>query len=321
VSVRPTVAIIGAGPAGMSAALWVKQLGMHPVIFEKEPQAGGMQCFNFLLNEWVLGQQEKTGVQIGESYYQHILQENVECHFNSQVNSIQCLDDGVILQVEKDDSELTVSCRALILAVGTRFLGAEILPDVGKGILEGSEQHPKDFIIEGPYAFENIKSLAGKRIAIVGAGDNAFENASLLLEHDCEVIMLARSQASAQKKFIDAVLSNPLFTLYESATINAVDVSSASVLLNFSTKEMQRVTVDRLHVLAGYQSNASHLLPLISQHLECDDDGFVVVDDSGRTNINNIYSAGDVCDPIFPSVVSAVASGALAAKTISLDLL
>jgi NADPH-dependent glutamate synthase beta chain and related oxidoreductases len=49
------VAVIGAGPAGLSAALWLHLLGLAPTLFERETDPGGMLRFNFLTNEWVLG--------------------------------------------------------------------------------------------------------------------------------------------------------------------------------------------------------------------------------------------------------------------------
>ncbi len=310
-----TVVVVGAGPAGMSAALWLKHLGLQPLILEKESQPGGMQRFNFLHNEWVLGQQNMTGVQVGEHFFQHILDEDIECRCGVSIHRIDRDNNEIVITYLNDAGvEVSLCCGAVLVATGTRFLGSEILPVSAESV---KDKH--QVIVEGPYAFLEMESIANQRVAIIGAGDNAFENALRLLKNNCDVFLLARSQPSAQKKFLDEVISHPLFTLYQSVRMNSVDIIPGGVSLRFSIPTPVHLDVDRLHVLAGYQPNSRELSQVFGAELQCDAKAFVLVDAEGRTTIPGVYAAGDICNPAFPSVVSALASGALAAKTISRD--
>jgi thioredoxin reductase (NADPH) len=317
------VAVIGAGPAGMSAALWLKNLGLTPIIIEKESEAGGMLNFNFLQNDWVLGQENATGVSISHAYYQHILNEHIELRLQTNITAITRHADTFCLRLSSgsDDVIDNIYCRAIIFATGTRYVGREILAHCqGFGSVDQSK------LIEGPYAFLEVDRLCKKSVLIVGAGDNAFENALMLLDKGCHVFMASRSLPRAQAKFLDAVMGHVDFTLLsyaevesfsqseEQLQIKVVDVEGAACLLR----------IDFVHILAGYKATADAIVDMLDSslgELTVDKQKFMVVDGLGRTNIPYIYAAGDICNRQFPCVVSAVASGALAAKTISQDFL
>lgn len=327
-----TIAIIGAGPAGLSAALWLKKLGVTPVVIEKESITGGMQNFNFLNNDWVLGQVAATGVQMAKTFYQHVRNENIDVRTHTSMHNISVVNDGgfSISLLDVNGQETTLVCDGIVLANGTRYIGKEILSGlIDKENLSLFEKA----IIEGPYTFLEIEKLQNKHVLIVGAGDNAFENASMLLKQDCRVSIVARSTPKAQSQFVDEVVAHPNATVFEHASLSSlfcVDPASQSetkkivAKINVETGSCE-LDVDRIHILAGYQANTDSValcfLLGLGKHLACDDNQFVLVDSFGRTNINRVYAAGDICNIHFPCVVSAIASGALAAKTISQDLL
>ena len=315
------VAVIGAGPSGLSAALWLKNLGLQPVVIEKAANTGGMQNFNILDNDWVLGQQGSTGVGVAQVYHQHVEAHDIPLCLSTQVVAIESLDAGFFLQLDGVDD---ISVDAVILATGTRYVGHEIFADV-----EGFDNIKADNIVDGPYAFFDLDQLGDIsahdepiHIAIMGAGDNAFENALMLLERGCRVSIIARTTPKAQKKFTDAVSRNTLFSLYEQAAITRFQQHGDGLYIDVENEAVHPLLIKRLHVLAGYQPN-NDINDLfrqgLGQSLVCDAAGFLVIDELGRTNIKGVYAAGDNSNPHFPSVVSAVASGALAAKTISRD--
>jgi thioredoxin reductase len=307
------VAIVGGGPAGLSAALWLKNLEMVPIIIEKEMKTGGMQNFNFLSNDWVLGQISETGVEVAEKFHQHILDEAIDLRLQHKLVDLSVEENGYRLFFQSEDSFV---CDAIILANGTRYVGREILPKY-----TGVNQHQ---IIEGPHSFVDLEACRQQKVVIVGAGDNAFENALMLLQQECQVIMVSRSSPKAQKRFVDQVGNHASFTLIENACVDSVMQYGEQLALVVAGHVEHEVLADRLHILAGYRSNLAGVSSLIEQGLKgsfrCDENGFLIVDDKGRTNINHVYAAGDICNAQFPCVVSAVASGALAAKTLSEDL-
>ena len=334
------IAIVGAGPAGLSAALWLKNLGLTPIVIEREAKTGGMQNFNFLHNDWVLGQLAPTGLNMASSFDLHVKERAVDIRLQCSLESIMRANDGGFIlslngQKTQSSSQSHVDkiyCDGIILASGTRYLGKEIMSHVaGVDLLE------RDDIIEGPYAFLDVERHKNKRVLIVGAGDNAFENAAMLLQQDCQVTIIARSAPSARSQFVDEVTVHPQATIMDGASIVSVkkinpteievDIRSSDSSKNHPlvSKNKSTLVVNQIHILAGYCSNAdtvnSLMLSGVGEPLDCDDNQFLLVDRLGRTNVSHIYAAGDVCNTDFPCVVSAVASGALAAKTASQDLL
>jgi thioredoxin reductase len=309
------VAIVGAGPAGLSAALWLKNLGLTPILIEKTITVGGMQKLNFLKNDWVLGQSGVTGLDVAENFYQHIQSEDIDLRVGQQLDGITRVNDTFHLSL---NDKTALVCDAVIIASGTRYVGREIL-----SACEGFSSIDASKVVEGPYAYLDLDSFSSQRVLIVGAGDNAFENALMLLERNCRVSMLARSSPKAQDKFLDKVLSHNNFHLLEHSLIKRCMQKKDALLIEIEGEVNCQLEVDRLHILAGYKANtnsvAAMVLSGLDDTLESDDDNFLVVDACGRTNIKKIYAAGDVCNAQFPCVVSALASGALAAKTISQD--
>ena len=376
------IAVVGAGPAGLSAALWLKNLGLTPIVIEREAKTGGMQNFNFLHNDWVLGQLAPTGLNMASSFDLHVKERAVDIRLQCNLESIMRANDGGFIlslngqktpapkkmqsssqvysqsssqvysqsssqvhsqsssqvhsqsssQVHSQSHAEKIYCDGIILANGTRYLGKEIMSHVaGVDLLE------RDDIIEGPYAFLDVERHKNKRVLIVGAGDNAFENAAMLLQQDCQVTIIARSAPSARSQFVDEVAVHPQSTIIDGASIMSVkkinpteieiDIRSNDSSKNHPlvSKNKSTLVVNQIHILAGYCSNAdavnSLMLSGIGESLDCDNNQFLLVDRLGRTNVSHIYAAGDVCNTDFPCVVSAVASGALAAKTASQDLL
>lgn len=308
-----SVAIVGAGPAGLSAALWCKNLGMAPVVIEREARTGGMQNFNFLENDWVLGLQDMSGVDIAQQFDRHVQAKEIEMFMKGNLRSITPQQGQFLLDV--DGSELTT--RAIIVATGTRYVGSEIFSST-----TGFADIDAGIVVEGPYAFCDLEQCNSLHIGIVGGGDNAFENAMILLGQGCRVSMICRSQPRAQKKFSEPVLSHPKFTLYKEDVVKQCVVHTPGTCqLLLDSGEL--LLIDRLHILAGYKANSECIIEQcldgLGKTLACDQQGFLKVDSRQRTNIAGIYAAGDIHNTVFPNVVSAIASGALAAKTISRD--
>ncbi|ODS24261.1 hypothetical protein AB835_04325 [Candidatus Endobugula sertula] len=314
---KVSVAIIGSGPAGLSAALWAKKLGLFPFVIEKASVTGGMQNFNFLENSWVLGQQGVTGVDIAKNFYQHIQKEDIPVHVNLTMTAIKRVFGGFYLEFSDGSSKI---CESIILANGTRYVGQEILESI-----PGFEDINRERIIEGPYSFIGMDDLRGQHIVILGAGDNGFENALMLLECGCEVSLIARSTPKAQQKFVEKVLAHQHFSLYEYAKITHFFINNHRMSIKIKSSTEVTVSVDRIHILVGYRANTDSVIDIVEQglgkKLDCHHNDFLWVDQVSKTNVPGIYAAGDICNTHFPCVVSAIASGALAAKTISRELL
>lgn len=313
---RP-IGILGGGPAGLSAALWLKNLGFAPWVAEPAARPGGMQNLNFLANDWVLGQTGCTGPELAARHVAHVRSLGVPLLQGFAPRRIERVAEGFSVVLTGPGGETrSESCAALVVATGTRYRGAELFARVaGIGTL------PEGSVIYGPYAFADLEACRGRRILIVGGGDNAFENARLLLASARSIDMALRSPPRAQQALRDAVAGS--VRCHQPASVTAVAPADGAVRATLATAAGPlALVVDRIHVLAGYEPNTGFLREVFPAEagLALDADGYLRTDAAGRTGAPGIYAAGDICNPAFPSVVAAMAQGARAAKTIELDL-
>lgn len=315
------VVVMGGGPAGLSAALWLRNLGLHPLLVEREGRLGGMQNLNFLTNDWVLGQPGVTGPELCRRFTDHVVRAGIEPLLNTRVCGLVAQDGGFSVTLAQNQNILTHHCVALVMATGTRYRGAEVLQ-----ALPGFDRLPPAALIYGPYAFLSLEQVRGQRVLILGGGDNAFENARLVLEHGGMAHLVCRTVPRAQQVLRDAVLGRAGYQEFSAATLTTLTPAAdgIQVSLILAAGAAATLTVDRIHVLAGYEPNTAQPETCCSQAglppLALDAQGYIVTDEAGRTSVPGIYAAGDVANPRFPNVLSAVAQGAQAAKTIELDL-
>ncbi|HTY98819.1 MAG TPA: NAD(P)/FAD-dependent oxidoreductase [Rhodocyclaceae bacterium] len=318
---RRCVLVLGSGPAGLSAALWLKNLGLEPLVAEASDRPGGLQNLNFLPNDWVLGQPDQTGPELAGRFVAHATEAGVRLLTNCTVRRIDGRLGAFRADLLEAGSRATAfDCAAVLLATGTRYRATEVLEQV-----RGLEGVSPARVLYGPWAFAHQEREAGARVLIVGGGDNAFENARLLLRRNAQVTMALRSTPRAQQALLDAVLGHPNCSLLQPAVLKTLNEDLVGLTAVLDTPAGARsLAVDRVHVLAGYEANsrvvAEALAPELAAAIQLDDAGYLAVDACGRTGAPGIYAAGDLCNPRFPSVVSAIAQGALAAKTIEMDL-
>jgi thioredoxin reductase (NADPH) len=311
--------ILGAGPAGLSAALWLHNLGLRPALFDRLPHPGGAQRLNFLTNDWVLGAGGLTGPELSKRFVAHIESLDVPMETSAEPVSLKRLKDRFVVGFRLAATMREIEARTVVIATGTHYRGAEILADI-----EGVQALPDDALVFGPYAFADLAHCRGKRVLIVGGGDNAFENARRLLGVAAAITVVVRSRPRAQAQLISAMRSSEepgVRNVFEHATIEAVRQAPAGIQVTVNCPVRKHVIdCDRIHVLAGYEPNTGFLAGLMEEAgpppPSLDAEGYVVVDESMSTSCPGIYAAGDVCNRKYPSVVSAIGQGAVAAKAI-----
>ncbi len=316
---KQCIAILGAGPAGLSAALWLSNLGFEPRVIDTAERAGGLQNLNFLANDWVLGQSGQTGPALAARFVAHAASAGVPVLTNVRPERLKGTSGAFRLRLCDDQA---IPCSAVLIATGTRYRAEEVLADV-----EGAANIAAARIAYGPYAFADLGTQAGKRILIIGGGDNAYENARLLAPVAAQVHLASRSRPRAQQGLAAAVAAEVAAgrcRVLHPAAVKAISESRAGIEVTLAVADRTEcIAVDRIHVLAGYEPNTAFLAEILPSELRaalhCDAQGYLVVDAAGRSGAPGIYAAGDVCNPRFPSVVSAIAQGAMAAKTIEMD--
>lgn len=314
-----SIVVLGAGPAGLSAALWLKNLGFDPLVVEVEERPGGLQNLNFLANDWVLGLPGLTGPMLAARFIDHAASVGITI-LNGR-RPVSVTGGPGTFRLHLDDGQ-ALGCAAIVIATGTRYRAEEVLAGV-----DGIDRLAAGRIAYGPYAFADLDSLGGKRVLIVGGGDNAYENARLLAPRAAMTCIAVRSRPRAQQGLAaavaDAVAAARCRVLIQ-ARLRVLRESADGLEATLTVGDgVESMIVDRIHVLAGYEPNTAFIAEIFPPgavaSMSFDDQGYLVADAAGRTGAAGIYAAGDVCNPRFPSVVAAIAQGAAVAKSIETD--
>lgn len=313
------VCIIGAGPAGMSCALWLHNLGMDPILVDAEKTPGGSMMLNFLNNNWVLGQRGMSGLEMAARFTEHVTSLEIPLLLDSRPTYIEQAREELHITLDTPQGLRRVESDAVVLATGTRFRGRELL--LG---LPGFAQCDPGRLRYGPHSFTRLAALAGKRLLVIGGGDNALENANLALEAGAQqVTVAARNQFRAQELYLAPLVASPACSLHTETRLAALQAGPRGLHATLENAAGKfQLEVDRIHLLAGYAPNTSFLDGTLGESLKPparDASGYLMVDPQGRTSTPKLYAAGDVGNPAFPNVLTALAQGAQVAKTIETD--
>lgn len=294
------VLIIGGGPAGLSAFLWCRELGMSSIIVEENSEFGGqlLTIYNPITN--YLGRSSANGREMLGHFLEQLGDAMSSGISSSRVASIDPND----LSATLSDGRI-ISSRAIILATGVRRRRLGIPGETefkGRGILESGAKQKA--------------SVAGKRVAIVGGGDAAMENALMLSEFAEKVIVIhRRDQLSARPEFVSSAQNNARIEFASSSVVDRIagnDQLESILIRDLKTSITREIMLDNLLVRIGVEPNNELAQGLV----EFDDRGYVTVDHLCRTSHAKIFAIGDLSNPVSPTLSTAAGTGAIAAKAI-----
>jgi len=294
------VVIIGGGPAGMSAALWCDDLGLSCCVIESSHILGGQlhSIYNAVMNH--LGSAFSDGADCFKQFSESLKGRRFEKRVGINVEVI----DGPALTVGLSDGD-TVAGRAIVIASGVRRRKLCVPGEselFGKGILDS-----------GAKSRDLVK---GQRVAVVGGGDAALENALILADHADRVYLIhRRDEFTAKPKFVESVRSNSRIEVLTDTVVQAFAGTGKIEFINVSGADgrQTRLTVDSAIVRIGVEPNSDFASP----DIEADANGYLRVDHEGRTSAKLIYAVGDVASPVSPTISSAVGTAATAVKSIA----
>jgi thioredoxin reductase len=299
----------------MSCALWLANFGLHPVIIEKGTALGGMARESPYPNDWLLGRPGESPRQNAEAFARHVQQAKIECWLGASPQQVRKRDGGFELDVAFADGRAprTLAVPALVIATGTHFRGDDWIDQVpgARQVAAAGRLHL------GPTFVGEPSNDVGKRVAIVGGGDNAFDVARMLAEKGVRVTLIMRStHAHARPGMVEAL--RPLKAAGQAKvvagrTVAALDLDGASVGVRLD--DGSAIGADRVVLLFGYRPRTD--LPWLAElSLDRDADGYLTVDRNMETSCRGVFAVGDVADPAQPAIAVAVASGTVAARAI-----
>ncbi|MFZ5484871.1 MAG: NAD(P)/FAD-dependent oxidoreductase [Pseudomonadota bacterium] len=301
------IAVVGAGPAGMSCANALLSFGLTPVVIEQSHQVGGIQRANFHPNLWMLGLPGETGTEITERLARHFFELPLVTHLEATVRRIIRQPGGFHLDFETRDGPDSLDVAAVVLATGSAPRATPALRSLASA---------SDRVIIGPLSNTIRDGIHGQRVAILGGGDNALDHALYLAERGNRVTVCARGALSARRQFLAACADRSEIELRPHALPEAIEATPEGIELRWQDA---RTCFDWLLVMFGYAPNTAILAAFAGERPQLTRTGHLHVDRGQRTSLPGIYAAGDVTDCVQPSVPSALAQGLAAARAIELD--
>ncbi len=309
--------VIGAGPAGLSAALWCRRLGLRVLVLEQADEPGG-QVLDILhpVGDY-LGAPAPDGRALAAAFARQVREAGVEVRTGTRVTAVTPAGDAVRVEA----GAALLMARRVIVASGARprRLG---VPGEAEMIARGE-------VWRGS---RDRERFAGLPVAVVGGGDRAVQNALFLAEAGADVTLIHRSRRfRARRTFLEPALAHPRIRFLTGAVVRrilgharveAVEVGPAapggSAGAGGQVPTGTVLPVAAVFVYIGMEPNTE----LLGGRAELDGEGGLRVDRAGRASLPGVYAAGDVCTPAaFRSIPAAVGQGMVAAKAVALELL
>jgi len=291
------VAIIGAGPAGMTAGIYASRAMLKTVMIEKGV-AGGLMALTDKLDNWP-GELSVSGADLSERMLKQAT--GFGCEFQmGEVTKIDKLSDGNFV-IDLADNE-KILAKTVIYAAGSVPRLADI---------EGE----KEFAGRGVSycAVCDAAFYRGLKVAVLGGGDSALKEALYLTKFADEVTIIHRRQEFRAEKIIqEEVKNNPKIKFVLDSIAEKIEGSSfveRVVVKNVKTGEMSVVNADGVFVFLGYIPKVDP----VRHFVELAEDGRIKADYRMHTNVEGFFAAGDVIQKLVNQVATAVGDGATAA--------
>ena len=290
--------IIGSGPAGYTAAIYASRANMSPVLYEGMQPGGQLTTTTEIEN--FPGYPEGT---TGNGLMDDMKAQAVRLGADVRTGTVTKADFSsrpfkVVIEDEKE-----IEADTVIISTGAtaKYLGLES---------------------ESKFRGQGVSACAtcdgffyrGKDVAVVGGGDTACEEATYLAGLCNKVYMIVRRNVlRASKAMQERVMNTPnIEMLWECNTKEILGDESGvtGVLLQHKSGELIKKDIHGFFLAIGHHPNSE----IFSEWIRTDENGYILTDGkTSRTNVDGVFAAGDVQDPLYRQAITAAASGCRAA--------
>ena len=295
---RYKTVILGSGPAGYTAAIYLSRADLHPVLFEGL-QPGGQLTTTTLIENYpgfadgidanqLMGQMRQQALNLGADIRTGI------------VTKVDLSSRPFRLTIEEGAE---VEAESLIVATGAtaRYLG---LP---------SETKYRGMGVSACATCDGF-FYRKKDVAVVGGGDTACEEATYLASICRQVYMIVRKPyLRASKAMQHRVMNTPNIEVlfeYNTAEVLGDDTGVTGVTIRHNDGKERTLAVAGFFVAIGHHPNTE----LFRNQLELDAEGYIRTEgNSSKTSVEGVFAAGDVQDPAYRQAITAAGSGCIAA--------
>ncbi|HKC62427.1 MAG TPA: NAD(P)/FAD-dependent oxidoreductase [Pyrinomonadaceae bacterium] len=295
------VIIIGAGAAGLSAALWCDKLGLDTLVLEQNSEIGGqlLRVYNPIEN--YLGVRARDGREMRNLFAEQVQEAEFDLWTDVEIESVDLKAKRITLRSGEELQSISI-----ITATGVRRKKLGIPGEMelaGRGVMESGARDRDMF--------------AGADVCVVGGGDAAAENALILAEVCPTVTIVQRGRKlRARSEFVERIRSEHCITVFTDSRvlriIGEAEVEGVEIQRGGAIKPFQ-MAVKGVLIRIGVEPNTE----LFRDQLHTDERGYIIVTGEQETSEGFVFAIGDVSNPLAPTLSGATGAGATAAKLIA----
>ena len=294
------VVIIGSGPAGYTAAIYASRAGLNPLLISGLEPGGQLTITTDVENypgfedpiqgPWLMEQMKKQAAVFGTNI------------INDYVKEVNFQEFPFIIKTEKE----TFRSHSVVIATGAKAKWLNISGE-------------KEFMGFGVSACATCDGFffKNKKVAVVGGGNTAVEEA-LFLSNLCEKVFLIhrRQKLRAEKILQDRLKEKKNVEIIWNSEVeevigdNTKKCITAAKIYNNVTQKLSALNIEGFFVAIGHAPATD----LFKKKLKMDEEGYIITSpDSTKTNVDGIFAAGDVTDKIYRQAVTAAGMGCMSA--------
>jgi len=297
------VIILGAGPGGLTAGLYLCQAKVNTVMVDIALPGGHVSTTHEVSN-YPGFIEPQAGYMLSHNMSEQTKQCGTVYKVAVDVTKVDLEKKEVVI----DEFE-TLRAKRIIIATGTspNFTGAPGEKELkGKGISYCATCDAKYFV--------------DKEIVVIGGGNSAVEESDFIARFASKITMVHQfEKLTANKQAQEKLLANPkISVMYEHEPRNFTKEGDKLIteIEDLKTKEHKKLISDGVFVFSGFKAN----IGLFKGNLELDQWGYIKTNEDMHTNIDGVYAVGDVTSKKYRQITTAVADGTIAAIAISKEL-
>jgi thioredoxin reductase (NADPH) len=300
-SISTRLAVLGSGPAGLTAAIYAARAGLSPIIIQGIQPGGQLTTTTDVENypgfrdviqgPWLMEEMQAQAEHVGTKViWDH-------------VSSVDLSRRPFRLS---GDGGATYFADALVIATGAQ----------AKYLNLPSEEHMKGRGVSACATCDGF-FYRGKKVAVIGGGNTAVEEALYMTNHSHDVTLIHRRDSLRAEKILqDRLFANPAIkVVWDSEVVEFVAGGMPEALVGLDLKNKLTGEVSRLDVEGAFVAiGHSPATELFKDQLKLDSDGYLEVESgTTKTSIPGVFACGDVMDKIYRQAVTAAGTGCMAA--------
>jgi len=298
------VAILGGGPAGLTAGLYLGQAKIKTVLIDPA-LPGGYMGITHQVSNYPGFTEAQPGFMLAHYMSEQTKQTGVDFKVAVDITSVDLLKKEIVI----DELE-TIRAKKIIIATGTtpNTMNAPGEKEYkGKGISYCATCDAKYFV--------------DKEVTVIGGGNSAVEEALFITKFASKVTMIHQfDKLTANQTAIEQLQANEKITVmyeHEPRRFEKRGNIMITTIEDLKTKEVKELESDGVFVFVGFKS----YVEVLGDYLpEMNNWGYILTDEDMKTSIPDVYAIGDIISKKYRQITTAVADGTIAAITISKEL-